>query len=280
MLDIFKTFYKQCGLCFHSISENANGDNQYLHHVSTNRFHELVTKKNYFWGDLSDWNGYVKPFVTFDDGYKNLLKSAVPMLEKYRIPAYFFINSQTLNGKLLWRDKIRLVIENKLEGDFTKLLQTELLMPKKFQIYADTKSPKISSKVVDHLLDDFIYKKGLSYKNDLYMSKDELLQLAKVKHFKLGNHTKNHYFLSSLSFEEQETEIVTGHKELEMLGLPISKVFAAPFGNYNSIDKNTFLILNRENYHTLLLTNGRRSVKNYSTDIKQHLKIYNRYLPR
>ncbi|WP_041649463.1 polysaccharide deacetylase family protein [Marivirga tractuosa] len=149
-----------------------------------------------------------------------------------------------------------------------------------FSLYKDSKSPHISSKSVESELNQFIYRKGIGHKNDLYMNKDDLKELAEVKFFHLGNHTKSHYFLSSLSYEEQLTEIESGFQDLVDLDLPISKVFAAPFGNYDSVNEDTFKILRSNSYEVLLLTNGRQNLKLDVRKSAGKIKVYNRYLPK
>lgn len=46
--------------------------------------------------------------LTFDDGYRNNLECALPVLRKYDLPATVFVNTAYLDGGMLWND---LVIE-------------------------------------------------------------------------------------------------------------------------------------------------------------------------
>ena len=64
--------------------------------------------------------------VCFDDGYRCILKEAYPILREMRIPATMFINPPVLgNRDLLWRDKIRFLIQKGLEQEFVGFLRSQ-----------------------------------------------------------------------------------------------------------------------------------------------------------
>ena len=71
-----------------------------------------------------------------------------------------------------------------------------------------------------------------------------------------GNHTYNHYVLSSLTEQEQYYEINHNMKLLKKLNINLSKVFAFPFGgmnDYNKLTLNIFLITSHIIFFWLLL---------------------------
>ena len=44
--------------------------------------------------------------VTFDDGYRNNFEQAMPILQKYGLPATFFVATGFLEDGCMWNDKI------------------------------------------------------------------------------------------------------------------------------------------------------------------------------
>ena len=58
--------------------------------------------------------------VTFDDGYYDFLYNAVPVLEKYHIPATIFIATENIDsGNENWTDNIlRIIFSNNSQKDF------------------------------------------------------------------------------------------------------------------------------------------------------------------
>ena len=67
----------------------------------------------------------------------------------------------------------------------------------------------------------------------------------------------NHYFLSSLSKEEQYNDIIECKNFLESYNIKRSNVFCLPFGGINSYNDDTVAILRELNYRSLLLTENK-----------------------
>ena len=63
--------------------------------------------------------------LTFDDGYKDNLKYALPILEKYNIPATIYMSTRFLEKKVsMWWYEIKKLIENKLAMHFVRCWQS------------------------------------------------------------------------------------------------------------------------------------------------------------
>ena len=81
--------------------------------------------------------------------------------------------------------------------------------------------------------------------------------LIKNKLITYGNHTYNHYVLSSLSYDEQKEEIQKNKKLLDSLNLNLSKVFAIPFGGNADYNLDTLKVLRDLNISNVLLCNNK-----------------------
>ncbi|MFC7193458.1 polysaccharide deacetylase family protein [Halosimplex aquaticum] len=125
---------------------------------------------------MQEWQDASRPRVaiTFDDGFSNFYKYAVPLLRKYEIPATVFIVSGTLDNT-----------KTNLETDRT-------------------------------------------------MNRAQLKELVDDDLITIGNHTRTHPELPTLSSERQVREEIVGAKEnLEsILGTDID-LFAYPYGEFD-----------------------------------------------
>jgi hypothetical protein len=123
-------------LLYHFVSDAQNDFTLSGHTVSTGEFRrhlEYLTGRYTLvrWSELPSLRGENPPrskpwaAVCFDDGYQCVLEEAYPILAQMRIPAAMFINLSVLgNRDLLWRDKIRFLIQNHLDAEFVDFLRT------------------------------------------------------------------------------------------------------------------------------------------------------------
>lgn len=101
-------------LAYHDISGNGSLDSWLR--IPKNRFDEQLEMLGEFCrfirpDDLFDSSALlhdrINLLVTFDDGYAGNYRHALPVLEKYSIPALFFISTANmLSGELFWFDKV------------------------------------------------------------------------------------------------------------------------------------------------------------------------------
>jgi peptidoglycan/xylan/chitin deacetylase (PgdA/CDA1 family) len=167
--------------------------------------------------DLSDRSRYV--WLTFDDGYWNNLR-VLPLLERYKIPATFYIASGFVkSGQSFWWDVVYREMRARGSGDAAQKVQEKL-------------KSKNSNEVRNILMERF-GRDCLAPKQDIArpMTPDELRMFARNPWVRIGNHTRDHEILGNCSLSEAERQIRACQEDLtQMLG-EAPKVFAYPSGS-------------------------------------------------
>jgi len=173
-------------------------------------------------------NGYKGPYVSicFDDGYSNNIIEAYPILEEFKIPATIFICPSVLgNRDLLWRDKIRYIINSNLTSQFIDFLKKcdnfskynfSLSVNNNFYGWSKKASAITDMSIQDDLNDFFKFKNikapEIAAQCNLYIKKSDI---GEFKYLSFGNHTWSHPLMTCLDFYKQEEEILKAHKYLE-----------------------------------------------------------------
>lgn len=210
--------------------------------------------------------GAKETVLTFDDGYADNFHNAQPLLEKYEVPATFFIVSGAVNSKEeFWWDELERII---LEADqLPECFDLEIAgIQYNWKIISErgNKTFNYDAEVASTLRDDRVSSPHKLYmalwrilaeftysgKKDILcrigqwakesstprasyypMTSDELASLAKGRLVDIGAHTVSHPLLSRLSVSDQEREIVRSKRDLEdMLNQPVSS-FSYPHGD-------------------------------------------------
>jgi len=147
--------------------------------------------------------------VTFDDGYKDVLQYAYPLLKKYETPFGLYIPTSFPDriGELWWvaletviarNDRIGLVVNGKDQFfDCASVTQKRELYDEVYRYLRSMKGEDELRRVVR----DLSACHGidlLSFSRDLCMSWDEIAQLAKDPLCTIGAHTVNHMMLRKM----------------------------------------------------------------------------------
>jgi peptidoglycan/xylan/chitin deacetylase (PgdA/CDA1 family) len=205
--------------------------------------------------------------ITFDDGYIDNFKIAKPLLEKYGIPATFFITSSS-NEKEFWWDELERIIlfAEHLPTVFSSSIGEETIVcelkdetylteetGQKHRLWkAGTEDPPTIRARLFYKLWQLL--KPLSYTEQQQhlqmlrkwanlpllvredyrvMSSGELKQLAANNLFTIGAHTVTHPALGCHNADFQKKEVNENKKFLEeIIGRDIN-LLAYPYGNYN-----------------------------------------------
>ncbi|MDQ2178490.1 polysaccharide deacetylase family protein [Marinifilum sp. D714] len=169
-------------------------------------------------------------FVSFDDGWKGNLK-LIPILEKYQIPATFFIPVRpVMTGNFWWEYVAKVVEENKELKSVEEL--KKLPNARRMQLI-----------------------RGAAVRYDLKRSCIELSELKRLNEnplITIGSHTYHHPITIKCSDEELDFEYRESKKTLEeWLSVEINS-FSFPNGDYNQRD---LALLKKYNYKMAFTVN-------------------------
>ena len=248
-------------ILYHSTFSNIPSDiKDGLHNINPEVLFKQITwyKKNFdivMVDELFD-NSITKGkmSITFDDGYQSVLDEAIPILKELNVPCTIFFNGCSLTGSIFWRDKVRYIINQNLIADFLNYHKDEdkINSLNRDNFYKQTKSPKVNSKLIDRLCDDFIenYHKELILNNYCIPSQNKFINDSLVSY---GSHSYSHYVLSSLTDKEQEIEISKNHKLLENC-VNRSNIFSIPFGGPKDFNTKTIELIKKYGYKGVLFS--------------------------
>ena len=173
--------------------------------------------------------------VTFDDGYSDNETLALPVLEKYDIPACIFVATKYLNGGVMWNDRVIEGIRTYTASELDLSAYGLSLYPMRDYEQRRISASSIISKIkhVDPNLREevatHIGNLGGAHLPKLMLSTDQLRRLS-LAGVEIGGHTHSHPILASLSSESSKQEIALGKRKLEeQIGSPI-RYFAYPNG--------------------------------------------------
>ena len=274
-------------LIYHSSFDKKNkARDEYIHNVTPNniitqinflkKYYKIIPVDDFFSTDIGQNN----MAITFDDGYENLFTTIVPELIKMKIYSTIFLIGSSFEKKIFWREKITYLISNKsLFSEFHSLYSEKFKYPINVDsFYRDSKSYKFNSGNLDQCIDDFLTQKNISLNTNLLSDKSKLIDSEYVNY---GNHTLNHYVLSTLSYEQQLHEIESNQKFLDSLNLNLSQVFAFPFGRFPDFNENSLSALSDLGINKVLLNNNlinqktMTQLKNSNVDYLERLTTSN-----
>lgn len=200
-------------------------------------------------------------WLTFDDGYKDNYLYVLDELSKRKLQGSFFLVSEACKGNIILDvNKIHFILDAvKNIGTLIEALKAQIFQmgyseEEWGKLYAknaianrfDDKNTiffkrmlqrelpqNLRSTVIDNLFNRYVTTDHKEFAQNLYLNESEIDEMFKMgMHF--GNHTCNHPWLNSLSYEEQRKEIIDANYYLENIGV-ISEdwVMCCPYGGYN-----------------------------------------------
>lgn len=183
--------------------------------------------------------------ITFDDGYLDNFKYALPILEELEIPATVFVSTGTMeNHRELWWDELEQLIlsddndlgairiEDEWYGCEWKTDTYELKLNCYYAIHylmknlidRDTRDEWFAQLRRQRKVD------GRARDTHKTLDRQSCTGLAQSKYITIGAHTVSHSSLAKMTVEEQRLEIVDSREYLETLLHRKIEAFSYPFG--------------------------------------------------
>ena len=204
-------------------------------------------------GAMKNPAGYAS--VSFDDGYQCVLVEGLPVFERLSIPFTVYVNGGTIDGQPSWRDKVRLLENRGWIEEFEKQMQGIDPVPGK-RFYRYSKMPVNNSESVDRELDRFLESRGgREFLLEFLLNAPD--QLVSHELLTWGNHSQNHYVMSSLNDEQIRSQIQATRDLLNLKKCRSSEWFSVPFGDVNDFNERVAGIATEMGYCGCLLSRYR-----------------------
>jgi peptidoglycan/xylan/chitin deacetylase (PgdA/CDA1 family) len=174
--------------------------------------------------------------ITFDDGYADNAEVALPILQKYGIPATFFIATGFLNGGRMWNDTV-IELVRRAPGDILDLSETDLgsfnirtTQHRQQAIFSLLKKLKyLPFDARQAQIEQICSLVRVMLPNDLMMDSGQVRKLHSAG-MEIGGHTVNHPILARLEHIAARDEIANGMATLENIIRGSVRLFAYPNG--------------------------------------------------
>lgn len=219
--------------------------------------------------------------LTFDDAYLEHFTNVFPILSENKIQGSFFPPIQAVkNHKVLDVNKIHFILANCSNEDriieeiYSQLnyyreeysLMSNQYYYHKLALASRFDSSKVifikrllqvelieilRNKIVDYLFHEFVGVNEKVFSKELYMTTDQL-KCMYSNGMHIGGHGYEHYWLDSLTYEQQEHEIMHSKKLIkEVGGTEDCLTMCYPYGRYND---DTLALMEKHNFKVAFST--------------------------
>ena len=175
--------------------------------------------------------------ITFDDGYADNFLHALPVLEKHRAHATFFIATGYLDGGRMWNDTLIETCRTLPSGEH----QLPPPWNEKVQINGHQDRLQLARRLIGFCkylpaaerqvhVDTLAALATKPLPDDLMLNTDQLRQLGASHFAELGAHTHSHPILANCDQQQARVEIQQSIDRLEQLTGQRPRLFAYPNG--------------------------------------------------
>lgn len=235
-------------LCYHRVNSLEKDINSLAVSCANFKKHMQWIKNNYeILRFEDDWRTIKKDavVVSFDDGYKDFIENAIPILEDMEIPATVFITTmENQNVKMMWWDELEYLIFHKNLHEFT-LNDYEFRYSWKLDTLEDRCDCYNSlhfliksaidvgrrMKWMDQLWDS-IGENKCDLQEYKMMDREDISYIDRHPLITIGGHTCSHPDLKNQSLDVRKKEIEDSIKYVNSIVKDKIQVFAFPFGKY------------------------------------------------
>ena len=199
--------------------------------------------------------------ITFDDGYKDNFTQALPILEKYNVPATIYITTRFLNESVwMWWYELKNEVQNKTQLNF-QFENTQFNFELKNQnnknlAFENLRKLFLNLKIEKQikLLEIITGNKERKNYSMACLTRDEIKILDKHPLITIGSHSHNHLNLSILEKKDLFYEISKSTEILKNLLNHEIKHFSYPYGQSNQVSKREFNAIRDLNFDTAVTT--------------------------
>jgi len=257
-------------------------------------------KKNFCFLKTSEIQSFMlskdtRKFIVFtmDDGYLDNLDFAYPVFRKHKVPFTVFLSTSfVLNKRYPWEIILEnyLLKQTSLKFNFNSISfaynygndkERSNIFNIIYALIKKNNNPNFLNIVLREIFGNFLYSdecksiKMIQAKHIIGFCNEELIDF--------GNHTKNHYTLSQLSYKEQLEEINEAGKDIQSLTGKMPTQLAYPFGGPNDINTDTYKAAKESNINiafaffpaNLFTSNDMLLIPRFNVDIKTTEKELN-----
>jgi peptidoglycan/xylan/chitin deacetylase (PgdA/CDA1 family) len=203
--------------------------------------------------------------VTFDDGYRDNLEFAYPILKKYQVPFTIFVATSFADrvGELWWLALEAVVAQNELVGvridgqdnwfEARSVHEKREVFEHIYRYLRQLKSEEELRKIMRELATRHRVDMA-AYSKDLCMTWPELATLAADPLVTIGAHTVNHPILSKLSDQAVRAELDNSRAVIEAALGVRPQHLAYPVGDRNAAGPREFGIAAKLGFKTAVTT--------------------------